>query len=107
MVANINFNNIEHAAENPIDEVFYENRGRSRTVSKVEGDLVVNDINRVQIYNASYTWYAKDFDLRGFYRKGHYHWGYEGDFLVYIHNQTMFPQTMLIDYVRVYKNSSN
>jgi hypothetical protein len=26
---------------------------------------------------------AKDFDLRGFYRKGHYHWAYEGDFWLY------------------------
>ena len=36
--------------------------------------------NRVQVYNAEYEWNAKDFDLRGFYRTGHYHWGYEGDF---------------------------
>jgi hypothetical protein len=40
----------------------------------------VSDFNRVQVYNASYKWNAKDFDLKGFYRTGHYHWGYEGDF---------------------------
>jgi hypothetical protein len=34
----------------------------------------------VQVYNAEFKWNAKDFDLRGFYRTGHYHWGYEGDF---------------------------
>ena len=32
------------------------------------------------MYNASFDWNAKNFDLRGFYRTGHYHWGYEGDF---------------------------
>jgi hypothetical protein len=35
----------------------------------------LTDVNRIQIYNASYTWEAKDFELRGFYRTGHYHWG--------------------------------
>ncbi|SDW38370.1 hypothetical protein SAMN05444338_102250 [Flavobacterium degerlachei] len=80
MQANVNFNILGHVAENPIDEVFYENRGRSRTVNTDEGNLELNDLNRIQVYNASYTWNAKDFDLRGFYRTGHYHWGYEGDF---------------------------
>ena len=80
MRANINFNILGHVAENPIDEVFYENRGRSKTVITDQGNLEQSDINRIQIYNASYTWDAKDFELRGFYRVGHYHWGYEGDF---------------------------
>lgn len=80
MRANVNFNILGNVASNPIDEVFYENRGRSKTVSTPDGNLELTDINRVQIYNASYTWEAKDFELRGFYRTGHYHWGYEGDF---------------------------
>ncbi len=80
MRANINVNILGHVAENPIDEIFYENRGRSKTVNTTEGNLELTDINRVQIYNAEYEWNAKEFDLRGFYRKGHYHWGYEGDF---------------------------
>jgi hypothetical protein len=80
MRANINFNILGRVAENPIDEVFYENRGRSRSVNTDQGNLQLTDLNRVQVYNASYTWNAKDFDLRGFYRTGHYHWGYEGDF---------------------------
>lgn len=80
MQANVNFNILGHVAENPIDEVFYENRGRPVVVSSDNGNVTLNDINRVQIYNATYTWNAKDFDLKGFYRSGHYHWGYEGDF---------------------------
>jgi hypothetical protein len=80
MKANINVNILGRVAENPINEIFYENRGRAQLVETPDGAVLTNDINRVQIYNASYSWNAKDFDLRGFYRTGHYHWGYEGDF---------------------------
>ncbi|OUR97739.1 glycosidase [Flavobacteriales bacterium 33_180_T64] len=80
MRANVNFNVLGNVAENPIDEIFYENRGRSVTVETEDGTIDLSDNNRVQVYNASFEWNAKDFDLRGFYRTGHYHWGYEGDF---------------------------
>lgn len=81
MRANVNFNVIGKVAENPIDEIFYENRGRP--VTMIDGnnqEVIVNDINRVNVYDAEFEWNAKDFDLRGFYRTGHYHWQYEGDF---------------------------
>jgi hypothetical protein len=32
-MSNVNFNVLGNVAENPIDEIFYENRGRSRTVN--------------------------------------------------------------------------
>lgn len=80
MKANVNFNILGHVAENPINEIFYENRGRAQNIVTDEGEVTTTDVNRVQIYNASYKWTAKDFELRGFYRTGHYHWGYEGDF---------------------------
>lgn len=80
MKANINFNILGNVALNPINEIFYENRGRTQTVNTPNGPVQLGDTNRVQIYNASYTWNEKDFDLKGFYRTGHYHWGYEGDF---------------------------
>lgn len=79
MRANVNFNILGHVAENPIDEIFYENRGRPQTVNTPDGTVDISDPNRVQVYSAEYEWNAKDFDLRGFYRTGHYHWGYEGD----------------------------
>lgn len=80
MKANVNVNILGNVALNPINEIFYENRGRPVTVSSDNGPVTINDANRVQIYNASYSWNEKYFDLRGFYRTGHYHWGYEGDF---------------------------
>lgn len=80
MKAEVNVSILGNVAANPIDEIFYENRGRPVTVNSDDGDVTITDPNRVQIYNASYTWTAKDFDVRGFYRTGHYHWAYEGDF---------------------------
>lgn len=56
---------------NPIDEIFYESRGKGTDEATSE---------RVKAYNASLYWEEPDFRLEGFYRTGHYHWGYEGDF---------------------------
>ena len=80
MKANVNFNILGNVAENPINEIFYENRGRAQRLMSTDGEVFTTDVNRVQIYNASYKWTSKDFEIRGFYRTGHYHWGYEGDF---------------------------
>jgi hypothetical protein len=84
MRAEVTFNVLGNIAENPIDEIFYENVGRRQTVvGVVDGqntNVVVNDPNRLRVYQAEFEWNEKDFDLKGFYRTGHYHWGYEGDF---------------------------
>jgi hypothetical protein len=80
MRANVNFNILGNVASNPIDEIFYENRGRGVDGLFTEGVFDPNSANRVQVYDAEFEWNAKDFDARGFYRTGHYHWGYEGDF---------------------------
>lgn len=70
--ASASFNLVGNVADNPIDEIFYENIVRDRTGNRSDGNL--------RLYNADFNWTAKDFDVRGFYRTGHYHWGYEGDF---------------------------
>ncbi|MDO5978884.1 glycoside hydrolase family 2 TIM barrel-domain containing protein [Flavivirga spongiicola] len=84
MRAEVNFNILGNVAENPINEIFYENVGRPVTIQGVEGgndlDVEINDFNRVRVYNAEFEWDTKHADVRGFYRTGHYHWGYEGDF---------------------------
>lgn len=80
MRASVNFNIVGNVADNPIDEIFYESRARLVTVLTNQGERDLNDVNRVQLYNADFEWSARDFDIRGFYRTGHYHWGYEGDF---------------------------
>jgi len=80
MRANVNFNILGNIAKNPIDEIFYENTGLPFSVNTDEGNVEITDPNRVKVYNAEYEWKAKYFDLKGFYRTGHNHWGYEGDF---------------------------
>lgn len=78
--ASVSFNVLGNVAENPINEIFYENRGRPTVINTPNGNLTTTDLNRVQVYQAEYSWSHDYFDLTGFYRTGHYHWGYEGDF---------------------------
>lgn len=80
VTANVQFNVLGNVALNPIDEVFYENRGRPLTVMTPTGPQQINSNNRIQLYRSSFNWNNKLFNLTGFYRTGHYHWGYEGDF---------------------------
>lgn len=78
--ANVITNILGNVAGNPIDEIFFENRGRPVAVDSQNGEVVLIDNNRVQIYQAEFDWNTKYADIKGFYRTGHYHWGYEGDF---------------------------
>ncbi|HRX29057.1 MAG TPA: glycoside hydrolase family 2 TIM barrel-domain containing protein [Saprospiraceae bacterium] len=79
--ANVEFNVVANVATNPIDQIFYENRARPVTVATPSnGPTTLRDVNRVQVYRADFSWNHKQFDINGFYRTGHYHWGYEGDF---------------------------
>ncbi|MGH1363479.1 MAG: glycoside hydrolase family 2 TIM barrel-domain containing protein [Calditrichia bacterium] len=78
--AKVSFNILGNVAENAIDEIFYENRGRSRRVLTEDETVTFSGIERLKVYQAELTWEEKLFSLQGFYRTGHYHWGYEGDF---------------------------
>ncbi len=80
MRANVNFNILGNVAANPINEIFYENRGRAISIDTNDGEVTLGDANRVQVYNAEFEWNTKHADVKGFYRVGHNHWGYEGDF---------------------------
>ncbi|MET1260148.1 glycoside hydrolase family 2 TIM barrel-domain containing protein [Flagellimonas sp. DF-77] len=80
MRAEVNFNVVGNVAQNPINEIFYENNSRPLEVNTDQGNVLVQDVNRIRVYQAEFEWRAKEFDIRGFYRTGHYHWGYEGDF---------------------------
>lgn len=57
-------NVLGNVATNPIDEFYFEKRGA----------------NTIKLYQGSLEWKERWFDLEGYYRQGHYHWGYEGDF---------------------------
>ena len=80
MIASMSVNILGNVPTNPIDELFYENRGRPRNIRADGQDFALQDIERLKVYNATISWDDKWFSLEGFYRTGHYHWGYEGDF---------------------------
>ena len=81
VIGRLSLNVLGRVPKNPIDEIFYENRGRSRTLEDNNGDLVeLESLQRVKVYQASVTWDDRWFQLDGFYRTGHLHWQYEGDF---------------------------
>ena len=80
VTGNLSLNVLGNVPTNPIDEIFYENRGRIRTVDGPDGSFDLQGIERVKVYRSSVSWDDRWFVLDGFYRTGHTHWGYEGDF---------------------------
>jgi hypothetical protein len=84
ITGSVSVNILGHVPENPIDEIFYENRGRPRTFLTppvtAPDTTRVEDLERVKVYQSSVSWDDKWFTLDGFYRTGHLHWMYEGDF---------------------------
>jgi hypothetical protein len=81
IIGRMSVNILGRVPKNPIDEIFYENRGRPRTIKDNNGDLVeLESLERVKIYQASVSWDDRWFQMNAFYRVGHLHWQYEGDF---------------------------
>ena len=81
LTGSLSLNVLGHVPVNPIDEIFYENRGRQRTLVQADGSIYrLEGIERVKVYRAAVSWDDHWFHLEGFYRAGHTHWGYEGDF---------------------------
>ncbi len=76
----VSVNILGNVPANPIDEIFYENRGRAYTTTDGARSFEVEDRERVKVYQASVSWDDRWFQLDGFYRTGHLHWGFEGDF---------------------------
>lgn len=77
----LSLNVLGHVPLNPIDEIFYENRGRPQQVLNADGTSFLLESNeRVKVYQSSVSWDDRWFALEGFYRTGHLHWQYEGDF---------------------------
>ena len=81
VIAKMSVNILGRVAANPIDEIFYENRGRVNPVEDVTGEAVdLTSHERVRVYQGSVTWDDRWFVMDTFYRTGHLHWQYEGDF---------------------------
>ncbi|PJA74449.1 glycosidase [bacterium CG_4_9_14_3_um_filter_65_15] len=77
----LSVNVLGRVPNNPIDEIFYENRGRSKIIYDGSGNKVLlPSTERVKVYQGSLSWDDRRFTLDAFYRVGHLHWQYEGDF---------------------------
>lgn len=76
----ISVNVLGEVPRNPINEIFYEKRGIPRSVLNSDYTLGTVTDERVKVHHATLSWEDRLFQLDGFYRSGHYHWGYEGDF---------------------------
>ncbi len=81
LVATATVNVLGRVPRNRIDTIFFENRGSrgSNEETIVEG-VDLSNTERVKLYNANVQWKNDHFDGEAFYRTGHYHWGYQGDF---------------------------
>ena len=79
--AEVSLSVLGHVAQNRMDELFYESSGSPRFIQDTEDEtLMVDDFNRLRLYRGTVEWDHPRFHLTGYYREGHYHWGYEGDF---------------------------
>jgi len=79
--ASLTMNVLGNVATNPIDELFYEARGRLRTLTDASSstNFPLQGIERVAVHDADVVWDESWFRLHGFFRTGHGHWGYDGD----------------------------
>ena len=85
----LSVNVLGNVAQNPIDEITYERRGRpvylygppaiSNPTYTGPTTVQLQGVERIKVYGASVAWEAPWFHLDGFFRTGHYHWGNEGD----------------------------
>ena len=77
----LSLNVLGHVPLNPIDDIFYEKRGQDHELKDANGNVLttLKGNERVKVYRATLTWDDPSFRLTGFFREGHYHWGYEGD----------------------------
>ncbi len=81
LIGKVSVNMLGRVPVNPINEIFYENRGRTRAVQGIHGERVdLTDNERFRVHQGSVLWDDRWFVLDAFYRTGHLHWQYEGDF---------------------------
>ena len=85
VTGNLALNVVGNAPLNPIDEIFYERRAQPVPLTQPADTggtrpYALQGNERVKVYGASINWDDDWFNLFAYYRVGHYHWGYEGDF---------------------------
>ncbi|HKK70166.1 MAG TPA: glycoside hydrolase family 2 TIM barrel-domain containing protein [Candidatus Krumholzibacteria bacterium] len=109
----LSVNILGNVPRNPIDNLFYENRGvfdpRVRVIqdNPFSADFPPDTteaflprFDRVQVYRASLNWDDDWFRMFAFYRTGHTHWGYEGDFF------GLYPEAFYGENIDIYNGEA-
>lgn len=79
--ASVTVSAVPELAQNKLDNVFYENRVERFEYTDEQGAVATREsIEEFELKRSSFTWNSEQFILHGYYRSGHGHWGYEGDF---------------------------
>jgi hypothetical protein len=81
----VTVNVVGNAAQNRLDPLYWENRTPRPLAEPAPGEPVPEpapdpSVDHVSIYGAELQAEHDVFDVHGYYRVGHGHWGYEGDF---------------------------
>lgn len=81
--AKLSLHGVGAVAQNRLDNVFYETRALETAVPEA-GEAPSREVRKIDdrfaVYRAEFAIEQPEFALNGFFRTGHFHWGYEGDF---------------------------
>ena len=81
--AKLSLHGVGAVAQNRLDNIFYETRALETVVPEA-GEAPSRKMRKIDdrfaVYRAEFAIEQPEFALNGFFRTGHFHWGYEGDF---------------------------
>jgi len=81
--AKLSLHGVGAVAQNRLDNIFYETRALETIVPEA-GEAPSRQVRKIDdrfaVYRAEFAIEQPEFALNGFFRTGHFHWGYEGDF---------------------------
>ena len=79
--ADLRLSILGNTPDNRIDPLYWEAAGQARPVVDAKGQTVdVGPLQRTRVHDAGFEIDRPLAKVQGYYRQGHYHWGYEGDF---------------------------
>jgi hypothetical protein len=80
VVGSLSLSILGHVAANPINEIFYENRGRTAASGWTTSPSRSKASSASRSTTPRSHGTIRPFQLEGFFRTGHYHWADQGDF---------------------------
>lgn len=79
--ADLRLSVLGNTPDNRIDRLYWEAAGQERFALDAKGQQVdLGPLQRVRVHDAGFEIDRPLAKVQGYYRQGHFHWGYEGDF---------------------------